>query len=149
MINSTFLSLNVISIMSMSPFFIVHNNHNGIIISSFYNIHMSRCFSNILVSSTAKHQTLFKNCYISNILNSAIKLSNECPIDFEKGNPINSKTFQSSQLTFNGDCGNITIVDCTFNNCQSSTYGGSLYIEQDCYVIIHGTVFKRVKQVQI
>lgn len=153
MLNATILSLNVLSMMHSSPFYSLYNTHQTYLKSTFINSHFVHFFSNVFISFTPKHETSFQNCLFSQILDSSIKLndgsdtycflksSNESKNIFKKGSPIENQIIEKRSY-FTKSCGNITINKCIFNGCHSAkSYGGSIDIEQKCFVIIYNTIF--------
>lgn len=162
MINTTILSLNILSLASYSPFYTMYNINKGILCFSLCNSQISYLFNSVIQSYTRNHQTLIKNTIISHTLNSAIKFSSEgetssCSIfpnfPFESNTPIDNKEFNGKtcdadkdcHLSFKGDCGDLIITKCTFEGCHSKESGGSISIIQDCSVTIHGTIFNDSK----
>lgn len=158
MLNTTILSLNVLSLMSASPFYTLYHTHQGMLRSTFTNSHFSRSFTSVIVSYTYKHHTHLHNNVFSHTLNSAIMFTNDesvtgqCTLieneDFIKGSQIKDKNIYGDRFTdafdrpiFNNECGDIIITHCEFHNCHSDKEGGSLHIQQDCTVLIHNTIF--------
>lgn len=153
MLNATILSLNVLSMMYSSPFYSLYNTHQSFLKTNFINSHFEHFFSNVFISFTIKHETSFQNCLFSQILDSSIKLddssdtycylesSNKSKNIFKKGTLIENQIIEKRSY-FTNSCGNITINKCIFNGCHSvKSYGGSLDIEQKCFVIIYNTIF--------
>lgn len=171
MFNVSFLSLNVLSIMSQSPFYTIYDTHQGPLKTTLFKSYFSRSFSHIIFSRTNHHNTLIKNNLFSKIANSAIYLTNsgnDLNLDcffkyndgtyFQPGDIIKNQVVTPDQyvLDIHSDnfrpffrkieglsiCGDITISNCIFDGCYADSYsGGSIHIEQDCTVLIHGTIF--------
>lgn len=155
MINSSIISLCALSLMSTSPFYTLYKTHQGRLSTSFFNSRFSHSFNNVIVSYTKYQQSKIHKCVFSYTLNSAIMFTNEgqCLLfeneEYIKNEQIKNQHIYADNYTqegnsrpsFNNDCGNITITECEFHNCHSSQEGGSLYIHQDCFVIIHETIF--------
>lgn len=153
MLNTTILSLNILSMMNNSPIYLLSNSYQAFPKTTFINSHFSYIFSNVFVSFTTKHDTTFQNCMFSNVLDSSIKLSdgsnskcflktsNKTKNTFKYGVPIENKTIKTKSY-FIDSCGNITIKGCIFNGCHSTlSNGGAVEIEQKCFVFIHNTIF--------
>lgn len=118
--------------MSTSPFYTLYKTHQGRL-------------------STKYQQSKIHKCVFSYTLNSAIMFANEgqCLLfeneEYSKNEQIKNQHIYANNYTqegnsrpsFNNDCGNITITECEFHNCHSSQEGGSLYIYQDGFAIIH------------
>lgn len=75
--NYTILSLNVISMFSISPLYTVQKNYHSPLKTAFINSHFSRSFSSVFYSNTNRHQTVFHNDIFSHIINSAIFIKSE------------------------------------------------------------------------
>ena len=151
-----------------SPLYTLYNTHQGQLRSSFFNSHFSRSFSSIIYSNTNMHKTNINRNVFSHVINSAIYLVNNDDLSgndcvflfkdgslFEKGTLIHDQVVQPDQYIGykldernlrpyfrNNACGDIKITDCIFNGCHAQTFnGGSIHIEQDASVVIHGTIF--------
>lgn len=157
MLNTTIVSLHMMSLLSTSPLYTIRNQFNGLVRTSFYNSHFSHMFTNVFVSYTNKHQTLFNNNLFSHSLSTPLKFVSEynCGINSSNSNvdmPIQNQLISDSNFTgdnlknkrayFKSDCGDISIYFCTFLNCYSQDEnGGSILVTQDCVVVIHSTQF--------
>lgn len=156
MINATILSLNVISLISSSPFYTIHQSHQIIPRTTILNSHFTRSFTSYIVSYTNRHQTIIHHSEFSYALQSAILLTKEispqCKLyenkSFEPNTQIKNEMIDGSQFSsdfnrpiFKYNCGNITITGCEFHHCYSENEGGSLHIQQECQVMIHNTIF--------
>ncbi|KAK8865540.1 hypothetical protein M9Y10_011096 [Tritrichomonas musculus] len=146
MLNSTFIALNIISLMSTSPFYAIQLKQHRIN-TGFFKSHFQRSLSNIFYSASTNHFTVLSNVLISHTLSNAINFNSEQQCFLHEGYiyqpnaPIGGQTINNTQSYFKGDCGNVTITGCTFIDCSSKTRGGAICIEQECCVIIHNTIF--------
>ena len=149
--------MSVLLLPSASPFYTIRNCYERLPQTLFYNSHFSYSFTNIIVSRTNNQKTTIKNSAFSFTLDSPIKFTSEsiennftpfnsnCSFDTET--PIGGKTIDGDMLRdshnifFIDNCGDIVITGCTFNNCYSNGPGGSIFILQNCSVIIHNTIF--------
>ena len=160
MINSTILSLNIFSLLSVSPLYTLYNFHQGYLKSTFFACHFSKSLSNIIFSSTNHHQTTIKKSSFSHIINNAIYFNNDDLTEycvfiisngsfFQPGTIIHDQIIMPNQYEniaidhynsrpyfINDICGDIIIIDCIFDGCYAQTNsGGSLCIEQEANVI--------------
>lgn len=134
MTNLTLFSLCAHFLFSSSPFYLLNRYHQSFL---FCNSYLSRSFSSIIFSNSHIQKTLIHTNIFSHALKSSIFLNNSEDII------LNSlKTDQSQRFTETSREGNITIVNCIFENCRSEV-GGALYITQNCSVTIYGTTFKK------
>lgn len=157
MLNITLISLNIFSLLSISPFYSIQNS-NKLPQTLILNSHFSHSFNNIIASYTSNHRTYIKNSIFSFTLESAVKFSNNiinnkliqynanCTFDANSpigGQIINGEMFGNDEhhSVFLHDCGDIIITGCIFNNCYSNEPGGSIIILQNCSATIHNTIF--------
>lgn len=141
MLNITLFSLNMCSLVSMSPLFYVHKIYKDKVSTSIINSCFSRSFTNIIYSATNYHRTNLKNDEFSHILNGAIVFTSNDDITKDKRTIVKNKNI-SSHLVYNDatNNGDITIASCSFLYCKS-TSGGAILIEQNCSVILHDSIF--------
>lgn len=145
MINLTLLSLNVFTFSSLTPLYTVQNLYqprsSTILNSCFY-----RYFTNIIFSKAERHQMIIKKDIFSHILSSAIIFSSE-----ESENTGSKKIFKAQNFTsknhFNNNdligISDLYIANCYFIQCQSKTYGGGIFVQQECSVTLHELIFDK------
>lgn len=144
--NITLLSFCLNSLTTMSPFHIINSNYQVKVSTSILNSHFSYSFTNFIFSNTNLHHTILKNNEFSHSLKSAIYFIN---VEEDKQNKltiIKNKEFNNQHNEYKDASvyGDLTIATCTFKNCESEN-GGALFIEQDCTVILHESIFDSCK----
>lgn len=154
MANITLISLNVLSLMSVAPFYTLYNTQQGLMRSAFYKSRFSRSFSSIIFSETNQHQTIVSKSMFSKIMNSAIFLVSDIQSDckfiysngtqFKPGDVIKKETIKpdkyyddqynnhrpyfrkegADRIKGKSICGDITITECIFEGCYAQQYSG-------------------------
>lgn len=166
--NITLLSLNIISLYSMSPLYTINSN-------SYYkttylcNSKFMRFYSNVLYSNTEFQSSIVKNNAFIQTFNTPLVFTDGdtyegvCLADgskccfsttynFQKNTAIKGQTVSQENfpnnwagkhpIFVNDLCGPIQISECTFKNCGStSDFGGGLLVEANLEVILHHCVF--------
>lgn len=164
--NISILSLHVLYHFSTAPFYLITHNERPTV-SFIYNSRFSRYFSNIVYSNTQRHSTMINKNSFSHMLDTPLIFSQDyCPDNskccigsnnpftngqFIKDLTITNESFPSNYLDknafFEGGCGNLTITNCQFLYCYTSSKsnpkhsGGGIRVEQDCEVILHSCIF--------
>lgn len=157
MLNTTILSLHVMSLASKSSFMIATNMHNSVTKTIIFKSSFSHFFTSVFSSYTTKHKSIFQETRFSHSLETPLVFESEynCAINtssnFEIGvvhnrtiSPANSFVGWAEQAAFYLlNCGDVIIQFCTFEDCHSIHGGGSIRVVQNCTVFIHSTQFKR------
>lgn len=167
MLNTTLLSLNIISLYSISPSFIL--NHNSYRKQSLIqHSHFSHFFSSVLYSKTENHYTSVKSTTFSNFVDTPLQFREEtyyyeglCQLDsqccvsvnyyFEINKAIQElnitdsdfpEEFVDKRMYFTGRCGDIRIANCQFIRCYSEdSSGGGILVAQYCKTELHSCIF--------
>lgn len=139
--NFTLLSYNLYSLVSASPFYTV-NHLKEKASMKFYNSKFSHFFSNIIFMSTNYHNSILINNIFGTSLKSALVFINQ-EVTIPNSTKVNNKKFISTTQYNNSNLyGNIEIMSCIFQDCQSEI-GGAILIEQECSVLILDSIFNR------
>lgn len=156
MLNTTIFSLNVFSMLSTSPLYMIKVNFNGPVLTSFYNSQFSHTFTSSIASFTTHHKTIIKKTIFSYSMDTPVFISSaNCGIDdtHKIPDPFKDITVDGSKLGWENsraffleDCGDVEIYYSTFKNCFSKNVaGGSLCVQQQCTVVLHGVTFSNSK----
>lgn len=158
--NITLISLHIMSLTSLSPFYSIRDQYNSYSSSTILNSRFSNMFSSIIYSYTNYHKTIIQNSMFLHSLQTPLKFDSagNCQINNIDENiqqPIENKNIKGSDFgdwrdkrayfTSASVCGHIKIIFCTFQDCSSVDAGGSLFINQDSEVILHSNEFIRSK----
>lgn len=139
--NFTLLSYNLYSLVSASPFYTV-NHLKEKVSMKFYYSKFSHFFSNIIFMSTNYHNSILINNIFGTSLKSALVFINQ-EATIPNSTKVNNKKFISTTQYNNSNLyGNIEIMSCIFQDCQSEI-GGAILIEQECSVLILDSIFNR------
>lgn len=167
MLNTTLLSLNIISLYSISPCFIL--NHNSYRKQSLIqHSHFSHFFSSVLYSKTENHYTSVKSTTFSNFVDTPLQfretpyyyegicqLYSQCCVSTNYYFEFN-KAIQQLSITDSNFQKNLKIRECflkkdmetfalpiaNFIRCYSvPTSGGGILVAQNCKTELYGCIF--------
>lgn len=165
--NISLVSLHILSLHSISPFYTISiNNHRRI--SSLFNSQFSYSFTSIIYSTTNYHSTTINNNKFMKTLSTPLvfisdslyegKCADKCciskdyyfrPDEIIRDINITDKSFPDGYKNLNAyfvddECGDIKITNCQFIKCfTTEDNGGGIYISEDCLVILHRCIFDR------
>lgn len=168
--NASIISLNCVSILSLSSLFYLNDQYYGKQSLSLLNSYFSRAFSSILFSSSNQHETFIRNTAFRDIQSSAIYftsaesisnyrshchltdnyipnpqsgmliLRNKQVSDKDFQNNINCRPFFIEQNGYT--CGYLKIAGCVFKNCFCGDEGGGgIFVSQHENILIYETLF--------
>lgn len=145
MLNATILSLNVMRIFSVSPYYSIEQIYSSPITTYFFHSAFSYFFSNAIISHTTCHMTHIGKCKFLNTLSTPVKFQSEpCPSNINNRTFYTSSNFSDSNVRrpYFANCGDLIIDSCIFRNCYSfGIGGGALFVTQDSIIVIHNTLF--------
>lgn len=158
MINTTILSLHIMSLALTSPLINVPNRHNSATQTLIKRSVFSNIFSSVFVSYTTKHASKFHETTFAKTLNTPLIFLSEdmnCAVNISQTYPgvvdhrtINAGSFgdwADKRAYYLENCGDVIIQFCIFDSCSNTKElygGGSLVVEQYCTVFIYATQFK-------
>lgn len=153
MMNLTYMSLQIMSMTTMSPFYVISHHYSAATRTTFCNSYFNHFFSNVVISYTNHHETVIRKTIFSNSLSTPLIFETlsegQTTYDHTTIHPDNFTDPNDKHLVFNTNIGNIDIRFCSFINLSStSKSGGSLLVQQDCTVLIHSSTFSGSKTSQ-